>query len=401
MRLLTRRAIIRAIATTTALAAAGCAALLGVDDVGYGGGADPGDAAVLEGGIADATTDGLAASDGPSVDAPIGETDAGPRDGSPTCTGDAAAFTSDPRNCGSCGHDCRGGICVMATCVPYVLADDSQVVGVAVSDTTVFWTHVTGTISACDKHVWLDASVRGTSTEPWGIAVLEGGVPVWADRANDSPTGVIVQGSATGSTTTPLAPVVGPTWVRAYDRGVYWSGAGPATGGGGGAQVGWVDTTRDAASAATQPLDLAVDVTSVYWTAADAIWVMPRGGGAPRKLVTEGAIALAVRAGNVFWLAATGGALRTCALPCTGQPQTLGPLAALGGRIAVDDTDVYVARHDPSGAVLRCSRTGCGGGAVVVKDQMIDLRDIAVDDGAVYWTNYDLSGSRGVWAVVK
>jgi hypothetical protein len=36
--------------------------------------------------------------------------------------GCAADLSKDPRNCGSCGHDCLAGACTNGACEPFVLA---------------------------------------------------------------------------------------------------------------------------------------------------------------------------------------------------------------------------------------------------------------------------------------
>lgn len=43
-------------------------------------------------------------------------------------------FENDPKNCGSCGHDCLGGRCAGATCEPHVLANDYRApIGIALA----------------------------------------------------------------------------------------------------------------------------------------------------------------------------------------------------------------------------------------------------------------------------
>ena len=85
------------------LTLAGCAGLLGIDEVAYSSetnGSNP------EGGTAE---DGAPLFDGPGGDSPVS-------DGGGPCNADLAR---DPENCGSCGHSCGAGVmCADSLCVP-------------------------------------------------------------------------------------------------------------------------------------------------------------------------------------------------------------------------------------------------------------------------------------------
>jgi hypothetical protein len=382
--------------------AMGCSALLGVDDIAY---ADP-DATPND---ADGARD---ASDAATTDAtsPDGaEPDASPaRD---ACAPNAPGSPSDPRNCGACGHDCRGGGCTSGVCQPYKLADDPQVVGIAVDDTTVWWTRSTGEVSRSIKTQWLDASVafsQGATADPEGIATTEAGA-AWAENSFGSAIGALVLGGRVGGTKRYGSAT--PTWVRASGSAVYWisflSTAGSPPG------IRWLEADAAASSITTQgtlALDLAMDDGSYYWAAVDGVWASPRGVGAGRTLVTDSAVAVAVRGTHLYWVTkGQPSTLATCELPaCPSPPTVLTSLDAFKPsdvRIAVDDAHVYLALHGQQPAVVSCAVAGCAT-PTVVKAGQPDLRDIAVDDGAVYWTSYDNAGGagspdRGVWAVVK
>jgi hypothetical protein len=59
--------------------------------------------------------------------------------------GDAAAScldtSTDPKNCGSCGHDCLGGACAGGVCQPFEIgrSSDAPVKSIAVDEQRVFW----------------------------------------------------------------------------------------------------------------------------------------------------------------------------------------------------------------------------------------------------------------------
>src|SRR5215472_3459982 len=95
-----RRAWSATAGTALVLAAAGCNLILGNHEVPYvdagRGSADSGVGALD--GAPDATADRTA-------------------EAAPVCAPDAA-FSTDPDNCGRCGHACLGGTCVAGTCQP-------------------------------------------------------------------------------------------------------------------------------------------------------------------------------------------------------------------------------------------------------------------------------------------
>jgi hypothetical protein len=74
-------------------------------------------------------------------------------DAAPVC--DAGMLTSDPLNCGSCGHSCLGGACNDKMCQPVRVAtsDGGDISSVAVSATHVFWMMMDSADSSSDSRV--------------------------------------------------------------------------------------------------------------------------------------------------------------------------------------------------------------------------------------------------------
>ena len=85
--------------------------------------------------------------------------------------------SSDPHNCGFCGHDCLGGACSAGTCMPVTLASNPfGSWGIAVDATAVYWTNVS----------------TGGSVMKVG---LSGGTPVTLAN-QDSPNAIAVDANA-------------------------------------------------------------------------------------------------------------------------------------------------------------------------------------------------------------
>lgn len=101
----------------TGLVLAGCAAVLGIDDVTYLLGADAGDAGT----------------DGAVTDAPGNDPDG-------ACGAD---LDNDPANCGGCGHDCGGSACVKGACqpIPFPYAYDRSPRAIAVTADALYAGH--------------------------------------------------------------------------------------------------------------------------------------------------------------------------------------------------------------------------------------------------------------------
>lgn len=137
----------------------GCNALLGIESgelVPLSAEEAGAEAGVLEGGGADARLDtgpdvvaldsgaGDAAADA-DVDAPGVEPDAA-IDAASDADASCGDVQTDPKNCGSCGHDCLGGACQAGACRPFVMASetiDDVLEAIAVSPTHVFYTDFT------------------------------------------------------------------------------------------------------------------------------------------------------------------------------------------------------------------------------------------------------------------
>jgi hypothetical protein len=354
-----------------------------------------------------------------------GDHDAGAHDAAPDATSCAATLESDPKNCGTCGHDCLGGGCVAGRCAPAALVSAlGAPFYLALDETNIYWT---------------DSSPQGTATL-WRLPKL-------------AAPGTMPQG---------VAQVNGPLQSVAADAtGVYFGwGDGSATTGDVVLSSG-AGTTNVAA--APSPNSIALDATSVYWT-TDGL-TTPRGvfraakaaGAAPTKLVSSsngGSLHATVSQDKLFWVDDFGSdGLHRCTLPqCADDvlisaldnanavvafgtnvfttdftsihqfPQSspagaiVAPIItgqALPFAMAVDDKDFYWinlgnytmnfkngdVRHCPVvGGAVTCTGLGSSAGEVVMAAPGTLPRAIAMDAKAVYWT---VQGTGAVYRLAR
>jgi hypothetical protein len=101
-------------------------------------------------------------------------------------------------------------------------------------------------------------------------------------------------------TATKIASATSPYGVAVYGGKLYWTDAGSVmvyTIGG--------STSPSVLSASTQPQDLVVDSSGVYWIdSANAVMMAPLGGGAAQAIAQQQAnvVALATNSASVFWV---------------------------------------------------------------------------------------------------
>jgi hypothetical protein len=267
-------------------------------------------------------------------------------DGGPgACSPD---LTSDPMNCGACGHSCLRGDCVSSRCQPAVLADDqSGPLGIDVSPRFVFW-------------------------------------------VNQNPPGIVrwdKDGGGVRTITSPTDALTEPFDVAADadEKFVYWSeltGAQvyrkPIAGG---------DKMAVGTGGPGQAAFLALDGAQLY--VSD--FRMGRGSIATDMVLfveQEMIGGLAVHGGVVYYARRETG--KIMAGPIMGANDATVLVDAVSGHpmgVAVDDTNVYWIEDGQR--VKQASRKG-GGTPVTLYEapQPFGDSDIAVDSTALYWTEH-------------
>jgi hypothetical protein len=279
---------------------------------------------------------------------------------------------TDPRNCGTCGHDCLGGTCEAGACRPVVLATGQSPGTLVVDDTHVYWT------------------VYGNGAQNAG-----------AIRSIPKAGGVI---SIVASDLT--APLV----LAASDTDLYWT-TGPS---------GNVQTIpkaggnlRNVATALNAPFGVAYGDETLFVTSSNAaaVYSVPISGGTvtTRAITQPTALAVAVDGDWVYWTNAyfgsTNATVMRQAIDGLSAPEVFAASQTRPSALAFDDTYVYWTAWNGNGAdvIRRCPKTGCVGEPTVVIGGLqlaggTNATCITVDDTHVYWTN---AGTGAVQRVPK
>jgi hypothetical protein len=388
-----------------------CSAILGLTDptldntVGDGGGS--GDGSAGDGQVAD----GGKGNDG--------------GDAAPTCpAGDD--FTTDKNNCGTCGHDCLGGLCVASKCQAVILASNQDSpFGIAVDSTNVYWTNYSlsgdddaGTVAACPiggcPNPNAPTILVAPAHHPIGVASVDGNL-YWTASGTDAAgyiDGNIGSCKLPGCTPQSLSPknLNSPAGITAQGTFVYFSveGTSAADNTNGGiyrADAPALSNLTQIAFNQNDPTNVSTNSLGVYWAYSD-----DNGGtvsGVARCPLTgacgdAGVIQLAgadepfgisLNTQNVFWTEFTDGTIRETGID-GGAASTVAPGIVKPFAVVSDATYVYIvsAGTDPNndsadGKILRCSVGGCASADVLI-DQQDWPHAIAMDEKAIYWANF-------------
>jgi hypothetical protein len=304
------------------------------------------------------------------------------------CCGNACAdLTSDPANCGACGHGCLGGACSGSQCQPVLLNSANPVDGLAVDATNVYWS--TNGVDQCAINNCATTQTQlANNGAVFGIAVDATSV-YWVSFNGAMKCAI---GGCGGNPTVLGGTGVGLFGYVAVDTtNVYWpDGNGNinkcAVGGCGG-------TPTVLASSQGNVRAIAVDATSVYWTISNnpgSVMKCAIGGcgGTPTTLAsglnTPGT--LVVDATSAYWSNGDGTVMKCSTNSCV--PTTLASGQGAYG-ITVDATNIYWTN---GGGVMRCAIGGCGGNPALAVYTPNGPQYIAQDAISVYFN--DTSGIK-------
>jgi hypothetical protein len=314
---------------------------------------------------------------------------------------------TDPKNCGSCGHDCLGGDCTLGKCQPIEIAkDQGTLFTVAVDEHFIYWG---GDGSSIAKKSIDNSGARielaPAAAREFAYNLLAVGQTLywsndWKDNAvrgcalplcSNGPQDLIVAGTPARR----LFYGVGDSTMYFTQEKSIWKKALPA-----GLSTQLTPTTDIAAN-------IASDGTYLYWTefsTADktsAIRKIAVTGGAGSDLATglnylERLVAhkkLLYVLENPTDGTGVSGDARILMLPLpNGLVNATIPAFAnagkLVGELAVDDSGVYWTEMSAEGSVRHCPLIDCAGSPEVLASAM-KPRGITTDALAVYWVTTD------------
>jgi hypothetical protein len=249
----------------------------------------------------------------PSGDGPSPHYDSG---------GDAcnANLSSDPANCGSCGHDCAGGSCRTGSCLPAAIVTSADPIrAMGISSSYLVWATVAPEIFRSS----LDGSGAQSILSP-GADVSElvvAGTDIYyttgdLHRVAIDGTGdtVVVSGGAdaclqvSGTSAYVVDGTSSPAAIDTVDL------------------AGGTRTALVPAGDLLLPWGVAVTSSDVYWSGNQhgnpdgGIWRMPRDGGAASEILPHLANpnCLTIYGGALFWPNSDDGTIMTSALDGTG-----------------------------------------------------------------------------------
>jgi hypothetical protein len=354
----------------------------------------------------DAPSDAGPSSDGSSSDAPTA--DQWPTDGTPSDDGGgcSADLSTDSRNCGACGHDCRGAACAARVCAPTVIAQGldgpaqllvdatnvyfstsggaatsallvcplagcagtptvlatgagSPIADIAMDATNLYWVSNFSLMSCAKNGCSNPSKIASAGLRPSGLALDAAGNIYWSDIASGLMTCLISNCAAT------MAALFNyndqPAFPAVYNGQLFWASEGVSTQ----AIEGCTLTSCNAPinlAGANSPAGLTVDGVAVYWTEGNlgAVRSVPPSGGNtsvlatvqnnPRGMASDGAFVYwANGGGTIMRVPVAGGALTVLA---SGQSSPL--------RVALDAEYVYWTNQGQSGqldgSVLRVAK---------------------------------------------
>ncbi len=309
--------------------------------------------------------------------------------------------TSDPKNCGNCGHTCLGGTCESSHCTSVTIATLSpseQPTYIVSNGADIFFHSSLGVRRVAKDGLSQPATLSSSVTG--GLRGLDRGGP-WIYSADS--TGSVYRTPTTGGAIE-----------------VLWSGSGtPETLTALGSYVYFADPKTDSIRRVIQTGGAVETVTTVlgqnayalasqgqvlYWARLNGMLAkldLSQPTPSPAKfgdlLKTSSAlhVAIAASATRVYWSfegSASDSPVASSVAIGGGdqQPLTADPVWGL----TTDNTYVYWSRSGPSGSITRRVQTNATAQEELV-GSLTETRGIAVDPDAVYFAQYDPATSQG------
>jgi hypothetical protein len=336
------------------------------------------------------------------------------------CNNQCVDITSDSANCGFCGHNCQGTACSLGLCVasPVATVTDSVCVlsGLAVDSTTVYWTQGSILNTGCTPGTFAkpfaggSTITYGSTEDPRGVVVDLTNV-YWVDYIDGSLRKAPLAANGGGGTS--IFPAVdleagttpGPVALAIDAHNVYWADSAAGTVN----QMPLAGGTVTVLATGSWPNAVAVDskvlAKNVYWVdyvggTVNKVPVAKADGGTPVNVVLAPSETqpwnIAIDATNVYWTDKSNpGSVKSIGINGT-NPVTLAQGLGAPWGIAVDANFVYWTNFNDNTVV----KTPIGGGTVytLASEPQQNPAAIAVDNVSVYWVD---QGGGNILKVAK
>jgi hypothetical protein len=308
-------------------------------------------------------------------------------------TGVSCETSSDPENCGVCGHSCGGGACAFGACQPLLLASDTNLQNLVIAEREAYWLNGAGEVRAVSL---AGGSVRTlasgwTSVRGENVAGAQNGSHVFfaltpADAASSGIVTRVIRISKTGGDVDVLGSVTSSLAVQSPGvgaRAIVVEGD----------DVFWVSSVQGEPAYKTR----------------QQVARCPVGGcnGAPDMLLegdeADQLLSLVVRNATVFTANFTLGRIER-RLPDGGTDRFLS--VPLPEAIAADSKHLYVQTKQPAGYgsnVVRCDwpptevlGSGCMALTTLASGGRVDVSPaagLAIDAEHVVWSNIEWGAS--------
>jgi hypothetical protein len=354
-------------------------------------------------------SDGASDSSAPPPDAPPTDASSNDADGpiDAGCNLGDADTNTDPRHCGTCGHDCLGASCTNGKCGAVLLTAATGVGAVSVAGGYVYYVEgfTSGSISRVPVGGGAAEPLR--SGLPWVNSVVADETYVFYSGYGSSPgtNGYVTRMPAAGGSGTDIIATLNyPNSIALEGSYVYW-GANYGKDVQRAPKAGGAPTPLFTGSVTNTNVSVGADATDVYFTLWDEGTVSRApgsgGGGAtpvassqnhPCGVVSDGTYVYWANAGTAPQF--TDGAIMRS--PVSGGGAT--PIATNQcdptGWLRVDATHVYWTNNCDGGSVMRVAKAG--GTVEPLATGQTSAGGIDLDASSAYW-----GSANGVYRIAK
>jgi hypothetical protein len=351
--------------------------------------------------------------------------EAGPCGAKTMCVKACVDTQTDGKNCGQCGHDCKGAECKGGACQAIILASALPAPrGIALDNTHVYFSdHGSIATQMVNKDGSGLANFGGPQVFP-DVLVLYKGSLYWNNETNLKGAIFSIDTSILPSDT-PIKLAVdlpGPTGVAVVNNDVFFT-TGPTNASMGCSSSSYVSALMRCsiggcitvncgaggptplATGLVDPRGLIADISSIYWvqTSTGSVFTCPTPScnGGPNAIATGqgGPLDLVMDASNLYWTNTTSGEIATCSRAnCANDMRVLATNQMSPRRLALEPasppTVIWWTSGD--GSVKRCLLPSCAGGPTTVAQNIAGAWGIAVDDTYAYVV---AEGSQGTTSV--